>query len=268
MISRTSLHNWLGARQIQDTGYVAPEALHITPSGEILVTGDYGDGDLGRNGKTHAVSVAGSSLPSYGWVDPFVAKFSDTGNGAQVIWAYSLGGGGSADRSAGIGTDSSGSIYVGGTVYGTEATIGGVTIPGETNRRKPFVVKLSESSETGRPEVNWVRSLDTDATETFPGAPLVGFAVGQDQSGVAIYATGMFSSTIDFDPGTETQSRTARTSDSESTRVEGFVLRLSGSGDYQQVWQFGSRVDDATVDGNGNVHLAATLLSGDLLRAC
>lgn len=73
-----------------------------------------------------------------------------------------------------------------------------------------------------------------------------------------IYATGSFSGTIDFNPGTGVASRTS------AGEMDAYVLKLNSSGNFSWVESFGSTGSDIgygiAVDSNGTLYISGTFM--------
>jgi len=83
--------------------------LNLDIHGNIYITGN--------TKSSNGIATSGAFKTSYpgGWYDPFLAKFSNSGN---LIWATYFGGS-NYDESASVGTDSSGNVYIGGWASST-----------------------------------------------------------------------------------------------------------------------------------------------------
>lgn len=163
-----------------------------------------------------------TSAGNFGWVAPFVVS-----NGSAAAQSITL--------------DTGGNVIVGGYYSGTVDFNpgGGTTYLPATG--KAFITKLTAGGSLA-----WARAL-AGTGSTF----VYGLAV--DSAG-SIYATGLFSGTVDFDPGAGTHSRTT------AGGSDAYVLKLDANGNFGWAESFGSTGNDIGfgigVDATGTVHLA------------
>jgi len=179
----------------------------------------------------------------------FVVKLSSAGD---FVWARQIGGIDAAnhgvstdptslpDRTA-VAADASGNVYVGGDFTGTAALPGGQTLTSQGGVDL-FIVKLD-------PAGNLTRAQRFGGTADDMLNALWVDGAGQ------VYATGSFSSTVNFDPGTGSRVLS-------STGVSAFALKLSGDGSLGWADAMGGGSSDSAegnsilADPSGNVYLA------------
>jgi len=179
-----------------------------------------GSGNIFVGGETYGVF---SGQASSGGVDVFVSKLNSSGT---VLWTRQFGTS-STDYLDGLTADTSGNIYVSGTVY---ATLSGQTSSGGNDA---FMRKYDTSGNA-----LWTRQFGTSANDT-------GRGIGLDSSG-NIYVSGTTEGTF---PG-----------QSSSGYIDIFLRKHDSSGN--EIWtrQLGSNGNDYSnglaLDSSGNVYLA------------
>jgi hypothetical protein len=175
------------------------KGISVDGLGNVYTTGNFsGTVDFDPSASTFNISAVGG--------DSFVSKLDPSGN---FVWALKLGGT-SFDEGLGIFVDGSGDVYTTGNFQDTadfdpRAGTFNLTSVGDSD---VFVSKLDSSGGF----VWAVRWGGTSADQ--------GRGVFIDGSG-NVYATGIFNSTVDFDPGAGTSNLTAAGGD------DVFVSKLS-----------------------------------------
>jgi hypothetical protein len=142
-----------------------------------------------------------------------------------------------------VAIDSSENVFVGGSYSGSvDFKPGSGTFMLPTVGRS-YITKLNSSGG-----LVWARALESDTSMT-----VYGLAV--DAAG-AIYATGAFHGTVDFDPGAGTYSRTT------AGKGDAYVVKLTSAGDFSWAETFGAAEDDygfgITVDTTGAVRIGGS----------
>ncbi len=222
--------NW--AQQIGGPQDDASNAIVTDNSGNSYTTGKFaGIVDFDAGPGTFTMTASGGS-------DVFVTKLSPTG---ALIWAKKMGGIYN-DAGAAITLDAAGNVLIAGTFSGTANfnTSGGTNSLTAFGMTDAFICKLDGSGN-----LVWIRQLG-GTQDDYAAAITIDFFG-------AVYSTGSFVGTADFDPGVTTQ-----------TFISGgysdiFVSKLDASGNY--VWakhfngstnaSFGSSIK---VDQSGNVY--------------
>ncbi len=171
----------------------------------------------------------------FGWVSPFVSQ-SQLVNGT---WTYGY----SSASSVALGPD--GGVIVGG-FYSHKVDFN----PGSGTTNLPTVGGGYIAKLTSAGALTWAKALEESAT-TSSSATVWGLAT---DAGGNIYATGSFSGTVDFNPGTAVASRTSAGSS------DIFVLKLTSAGNFAWSETFGGTGGDTgfgiAVDPSGAVHVA------------
>jgi hypothetical protein len=157
-------------------------SLGLDASGNVYIAGSYvGTVDFDPGAATYSLTpVTGADI--------FIAKLDNSGN---FIWAKSMGGTAASDHAYAASVDAAGNVYATGLFGGTNdfdpgpgtytlTTVGGFDI---------FILKLDASGNFG-----WVRTMGSTSSDS-------GSGIAIDATGTAIYATGYFSSPVDFDAG-------------------------------------------------------------------
>lgn len=218
-----SLGNLIWARSFGGNVHDYGRTLAIDQAGNILISGTFrGEIDFDPGPGVHLLGNPG--FPSN---DAFVVKLDPNGN---FIWARVFGYPSGLESSSGIATDGAGSVYFLG-IFQDSIDLD----PG------PAVSKRIASPSTSAYDVFLVK-LDASGSfqwgNTWGNSQMVrGRNVTIDQTG-APYLTGFFEGTLDFDPGSASEQRTA------VGGTDAYVLSLSPSGAYQWVNTIGSTLDE------------------------
>ncbi|MCD6017339.1 MAG: hypothetical protein K0S53_460 [Bacteroidetes bacterium] len=172
--------------------------------------------------------------------DGFITKFNSQGN---LTWVRQISGYGS-QYPFGMALDDSSNIYVAGMFSGVtdfDPGPGVYNLTPVTINSSLFILKLNPSGN-----FVWAKQLGGDWFQDLRGMTV-------DKSG-NVFAAGMFSANIDFDPGPGTYSLSVI-----DGPVNGYVLKLNNSGNFLWAKQFtGSSVNGnaIAVDAAGNVYTA------------
>lgn len=150
--------------------------------------------------------------------DLFACKLDANGD---LVWAKRFGGPGFG-TAVSIAEADGGSIYMTGRFVGMIDFDPGAGLSNEvaTGGGNPYVLKM-----TAQGDLDWVRTLETQ------GGGGGNVALPSDSGG--IWVGGRFSDTTDFDPGIGTQLLWTNTG-----AIDGFLLKLDGSGNFESVLQF------------------------------
>ncbi len=227
--------NFVWVQQISSSIMVISEALALDASGNVHVTGAYsGTADLDPG--TGIVSVA--SLGT----DPniFVLKLDPTGT---LLWAkHTESVLTSVARS--IAIDAAGNVYSTGNFEGTADFNPGATVSlTALNQRDTYIQKHDASGN-----LLWVKQLENTVVDE-------GKAIAVDAAG-AVYVTGKFWGTTDFDPGLGTNNLTSNGAD------DTYILKLTTAGDLAWVKQIGGPDYEygyaIQVDAAGNIYSAGS----------
>ncbi len=181
-----------------------PLSTAVDAIGNVYTSGFFtGTVDFDPGSGTQTLTSAGSN-------DIFVSKLDASG---AYVWAKSFGSTGN-DNSTGITVDGTGNVFTTGQFVGTVDFDPGSGTQNLTSASgaNVFISKLDANGT-----YVWAKSFGASSAN--------GIAV--DGSG-AIYTTGYFSNTVDFDPGSGTQNLTC------AGGTDIFVSKLDASGSY--VW--------------------------------
>ena len=173
----------------------------------------------------------------------FVAKYDPHG---ELVWAraFDIEGkrrGLNIPRAGthGIAVDGSGGVYAIGSFNFSVDFTGTSSFVTSAGDNDIFITKLDAS--TG--ETDWARTLGGNDAD---------LGIGIDEADGYVYATGLFSGTVDFDPGIGNKEITA--TESPDDAWDGFVLKLDTAGQYDTAWNFGGsrrdRGDKILIEGN------------------
>lgn len=231
--------SFLWAKQLGGTSSDRSTSIATDPGGNVCTAGYFnGTADFDPDpGETFNLTPTGT-------YNSFVSKLDSSGD---FVFAKLLGEGGHVNCLA-IATDSAGSVYTTGS-FGFTAdfdpgagdfdltAIGGGDV---------FISKLDSSGNFG-----WARSIGN-------GAAQEGRSLAVDANG-AVWTTGHFHGTLDFDPGPGTFFLDS------SGSGDIFVSKLDGSGDFLDAIRFGGGSLDngwaVAVDGEKNAHVAGRFMS-------
>jgi hypothetical protein len=175
-----------------------------------------------------------NSNGTFGWVSPFVGQVQGGTKGYAVTHSVAL--------------DNAGNVFAGGFYAGGPVDFnpgsGITTLPGTGG----FITKLNSSGG-----LVWARGLEA-ASGSLSARGLAVDAAG------AVYATGYFTGTADFDPGAATYVRTAVPGGTNIDLQDIFVVKLTSAGNFAWAETFGSDTHDSgfgiAVDSGGDVHVA------------
>ena len=223
------------AKVMGSTGYDKSVGIAIDASGNVYTTGYF-------TGTVDFDPGAGvTNLTSAGDFDIYISKFNATGT---LVWAKRLGGTGD-DEASGIVVDASGNVYS--TGYFAESVDfdpgAGTANLGSLSASNIYISKL-------------------DAAGNYVWAKNIGGTIDQRSQGIAVdgsgnvFTTGVFSNTLDFDPGAGVTNLTS------AGDADIFVDKLNAAGNF--VWarnMGGINYDNGlaiAADASGNVYMTGT----------
>jgi hypothetical protein len=226
-----ALGDLIWVKQIGNTNYDDAKGITLDAMGNIYTIGVF----------TGAVDFDPSSgdstmLTSNGFTDIFIQKLNAAGN---FVWAKSMGGG-SYDYGYDVAVDAAGNVYTTGSFQFVADFDPGVS-----------TANLTSSGLTD------IYVCKLDALGNYVWAKSMGSTNGDNANGIAldasgnIYTAGYFSGTVDFDPGSGTDTL------SSSGNYDMFIQKLNASGNYVWAKRMGSSnydvANDITLDASGNV---------------
>lgn len=182
-------------------GLVQDAAGNVYITGSFMLTADF---DI----KSGVTNLTANGVGK----DIFVAKYSPSG---ELLWAKAIGDA-NDDGGYGIAVDAAGNVYVTGTFAGTVDFDPGAGMYNLTSvgLADVFICKLDGSGN-----FLWAKSFGGTSFDNAGGIALDGFG--------AIYTTGAFSGTVDFDPGPGVS-----TLASTSGAYNLFVSKLDAAGNF------------------------------------
>jgi hypothetical protein len=208
------------------------KAISIDGSGNVLVCGWFKNtADFNPGTGTSNLTATGSTF------DAFVLKLDAAGD---FVWANRMGGFG-IDFANGIQSNTGGEIYVTGLFNVTVDFDPGPAVSNLTSSgfSDGFILKLSNNGN-----LIWVKKIGSTGIDESNALVL-------DTDG-NIYLTGLFSATVDFDPGPATNNLTA------TNYYDIFVLKLDSAAGFLWARNMEGGVYDyaysITLDNNGNVY--------------
>ncbi len=221
--------NYVWAKVLGGTGQDESYSLALDASGNVYTTGFFGgtvDFDPGAGTATRTAA---------GTVDIFVSKLNTSGS---YVWAKSFGGT-SDDMGQSITVDGSGNVYTVGKFQGTVDFDPGAGTVNRTSAGNTdlFTLKLDASGN-----YLWAHGMgNTDYDQ--------GKLVKVDGSG-NVYTTGIFSGTVDFDPGAGTFNL------SSSGGTDMYIAKYSAAGNFLWAGSIGGYNDSPSamvLDPTGNL---------------
>jgi hypothetical protein len=221
------------AKRYGGSSYDDISAMHTDAQGNIFLTGIFGE--------TVDFNPGGGTLykTSAGLADIYLLKLDTEGN---FVWAKHFGGM-NYDGPRSVFVDAAGSIYLTG-YFGDGADFdpgAGSYILQSQGGADAFVMKLSSA---GNPA--WVKQL---------GGPedVIGYNIAADDNG-NVYSTGIFKGTVDLDPGTTTNFKTA------VGNWDTYISKLNASGNIVWARQISGMDDEIcnsmVIDPSNNILLA------------
>ncbi|MBK9599715.1 MAG: SBBP repeat-containing protein [Flavobacteriales bacterium] len=227
--------NFLWARSFGGIHDDESYSIAVDASGNVYTTGYFeetADFDPG---------TGTSNLTSNGNEDVFVQKMNANGN---FLWARSFGGI-HEDESYSIVVDASGNVYTTGGFYGNVDFDPGPGTSYLVGNESAFMLKLDTNGN-----FLWARSPDSIYSEELPSSS-EGYSITLDASG-NVYATGIFSGTVDFDTGPGNSYHTS------AGGGDIFVQKMDVNGNFLWARSFGGIEDEygfsIAVDASGNVY--------------
>lgn len=232
--------NFVWAKQIGGIGYDRAKAITIDNLGNVYITGYFG-GTVDFDPSSNVFN-----LTSAGNRDGFVCKIDSIGN---FVWAKQF----SSPfdiYSNSITVDVSGNVYTTGSFEGTTDFDPGTGVynmvsVGNTDIGDIFVSKLDNSG-------NFVWAKQFGGVDEDQGLSIKVDTLGN------VFTTGLFESTADFDPSTNTFNLNSWGS------TEVFISKLDASGDFVWAKQFnGTNTDTGyslALGASGNIYIAGEFM--------
>ncbi|MGZ3884119.1 MAG: SBBP repeat-containing protein [Bacteroidia bacterium] len=197
--------NFVFAKAIVGPGTEISNGITLDGAGNIYTCGRFANGaDMDPGPGTYTMAAKGIA-------DAYVSKFDTLGN---FIWARQFQGN-STEGASNMKTDLAGNIYVTGYFSDTcdfDPGIGTYTLIA-AGSSDLFITKLNAAGN-----FNWAMRAGSSGTTTSMGCD--GNAIFTDVAG-AIYTTGYFVNTCDFDPGAGVYNM------SSAGATDAFILKLS-----------------------------------------
>ena len=212
---------FIWAKELDAVGEPDITEMVVDASDNVYLTGYFeGEVDFDPSASTALLTASGSD-------DIFIAKYDPEGD---LLWVYKLGAAG-RDQATGMVIDGSANLYICGyfeeTVdFDPSGTSVNLASKGSTDG---FVAKFNSSGQ-----FQWAQQIGG----TSPDAAT---AIDNELNG-GVYVTGYFQGTVDFDPGTGTNSK------SSNGLLDAFVVKFNSSGTYQSAFTFGGTSSEAPTD--------------------
>lgn len=224
--------NYVWAKAMGGTGQDESYSLALDASGNVYTTGYFnGTVDFDPGAGTATRTAAGSA-------DIFVSKLNTSGT---YVWAKSFGGA-SDDMGQSITVDGSGNVYTVGKFQGTVDFDPGAGTVNRTSAGNTdlFTLKLDASGN-----YLWAHGMGDTGYDQ-------GKVVTVDGSG-NVYTTGIFSGTVDFDPGAGTFNL------SSSGGTDMYIAKYSAAGNFLWAGAIGGYNDSPSalvLDATGNLYVS------------
>lgn len=225
---------------VGDSGGMDATSLVITPSGYLYMSGGFSNGnDFDPGPGVYALQVAGVS-------NAYVLKLDLSGN---FIWARSFGSAPiSYVQTAACAVDRFDNVFITTGFNGTvdvDPGPGVQNIVSTSNTNQDFyIIKLDPAGNLA-----WAKQVGSASLE-------YSLAITTDQAG-AVYTTGYFTNTLDFDPGPGVYNMSI-----VGNSRDVFIMKLDASGNFQWAHRFGDIYMDLCVslvtDANNNIILSGS----------
>ncbi len=201
--------NYSWAKSIGGSQWDTAYSLALDSSGNVYITGYFeSTADFDPGAGTANLTASGDDI--------FVLKLDSSGT---YVWAKKMGGSGS-DIGMNIAVDTNGNVYTAGYFNGTADFDPGAGTANLTSAgsRDLFISKLDSTGV-----FSWVKQVGgSDGNDQ----PAIGNSLFIDNTSGAIYLTGSFIGTVDFDPGAGTANLISGGS------TDTFILKLDSSANY------------------------------------
>ncbi len=224
--------NFQWAKSLGGSGNDLGWSVAVDAFGNVYTTGFF----VGKEDFDPGAGI--TNLSSVGGDDVFVQKMNASGN---FLWAKSFGGAGNDDGYS-ITVDPLGNVYTTGYFYGVvdfDPGAGTTSLTSIGSFPDAFVQKMDASGN-----FQWAKSFGGTNYER-------GYSITLDTSG-NVYTTGIYSGTVDFDPGAGTANLSSNAS------LDIFIQKMDASGNFLWAKSFGgtnSEIGYSTkVDDFGNVY--------------
>ena len=209
--------NYLWVKSIGSTGDESPYGIASDAAGSVYIGGSFSDTvDFNAGAGTAILSTSGNS-------DMFITKYDGSGN---YLWAKGIGGIG-YDECKNLAVDYNGNVYLTGffsDIVDFDAGPGTASMI-SAGSQDAFIAKYNSSGD-----YQWVRSAQGLNQE-------FGIGIVVDMSG-SIYSTGLYSGSIDFDPGPAFANLTS------AGNQDIFFAKFDSGGNYQWARSIGGFGDD------------------------
>lgn len=223
--------NFIWVRQMGGTANDKCESIVVDASGNVYTTGNFASiADFDPGAGVVNLNTAGGT-------DIFVQKLDANGD---LVWVKRIGGTGN-DNGSSIALDPIGNILITGRFEATpdfDPGSGTVNLT-SAGSADSFILKLDAEGD-----FVWVRKIGGTG---FDGA----FAIMTDEVG-DIYSTGIFSASVDLNPGSGSANFTS------AGLADIYIQKLNSDGDFFWARRMGGSGQDfgacLTVDGSGNVY--------------
>ena len=233
--------NFQWAKTWGGEGYDDGPGLAMDGLGNLYVAGMYASQDInfdpagGSGGLGHPAHDSGSI------VDVFLSKFDAGGN---FQWVRTWGGQGTEDATGLVAVDGANNVYVAGRFASVNCDFNPGGTPDIHSTNGGLDNFLSKFDASGN--FQWAKTWGGSGADQANGLAVDG--AGQ------VYVAGSFQNTVDFDPGSGTDSRTAN-----GSKADAWLSQFDANGAFQWAQTWGGSGDDGSgvnVDGAGNIYAA------------
>ncbi|MBP8034508.1 MAG: T9SS type A sorting domain-containing protein [Bacteroidia bacterium] len=220
MHAQPIIRNWINPISTLAGGNMISKKVKQNSNGDLFVAG-YFQGSIDLD-----PGVGTATFTTNGAYDVFVASYNSAG---AFLGGYTFGGTGD-DFVRDMDVDNSSNIYLTGEFTGSMnlGTTGSITSAG---LKDVFVINLQYSSNSISP--TWIKSFGGTGND-------VGYALAKANHVLsqAVWVTGSFSGTVDFDPSVATSTLTS------AGGTDIFLTRLDLSGNYISTNKYGNTYND------------------------
>lgn len=224
--------DFVWAKKFSGNGNKFPEAVDLDSNGNLFLTGYFFNTvDFDPGADTFSLTSAGNA-------DIFITKLDAEGN---FVWSKQIGGN-SNEVGHSIEVDLTGHVYLTGFFEGTVDFDSGESIASLNSigaSQDIFILKLNSIGG-----FEWVKQIGGSAND-------IGNCISTDSEG-KVFLSGIFGTTVDFDPGEELYSLTS------SGTVDAFVSKFEPSGAFVWARQLGGTGGEGeaslSLDSLGNVY--------------
>lgn len=236
--------NFQWAKTWGGEGYDDGPGVAVDGLGNIYVSGMYASTNINFDPAGGSAGLGHPAHDSGAIVDCFLSKFDPSGN---FQWVRTWGGSGTDDITGVMAVDPANNVYVAGRFASKDCDFNPGGTPDLHSAQKGLDCFLSKFDPSGN--FQWARTWGGEGTDQVNSLAI-------DAAG-RVYAAGWFQYTVDFDPGSLTDWRTANGTSATGTSSDAWLSQFDSNGNYQWGLTWGGDGDDnsaVAVDSAGSVY--------------